>query len=327
MMLRLAFMLCFFSVTAFGQIRVARLFGDHCVLQRQKPVPVWGWAEKGKKITLAFNGQQINTKADQTGKWTAILSPMQAGGPFTMSIKGKQKSIVLEDILVGEVWICSGQSNMEWTVSATDNAPTEIRAADFNKIRHFNVAHELSLQPENELKSGDWKVCSQETVGDFTAVGYFFAKEIYQKLGVPVGLVHTSWGGSQIEGWISKEAMLGSEELSEYARNMPTTWEGAFHSLDKRMKKHVFGKDEISVTTEDEKNYLKPDYDFSAWANYTEPGAWDWQGIWAFRGQGYLQKSVEIPTAFVSKQAKLGIGENDSPYQLFINGERISQGQ
>ena len=315
------------SFSAFAQLKVARVFGSHAVLQRQKPVPVWGWAGKGEKVTVAFNGQTVSGKADNTGKWTVLLAQMPAGGPFTMTIRDKKNTITLEDILVGEVWLCSGQSNMEWSVAQTQNAQAEIREATHPNIRHFFVSHELSLQPEADLKNGDWKVCSPETVGSFTAVGYFFAREIEQKLGVPVGLLHSSWGGSQLEGWISRESMLSSPELKDYPPAMPTTWEGAKKSLDERMKMHVFGKKDVTRTAEDEKKYLGAGYDFSDWSNYNVPGSWDWQGVWAFRGTGYVARALDIPAGLVGKSAVLGFGENDSPYQLYLNGILLSEKQ
>ncbi len=298
------------------------------VLQRQKTVPIWGWGDKGNKITVSFNNQVVSSTVNNEGKWMVKLNPMQAGGPFKMIIKDKKSSIEIKDVLIGEVWICSGQSNMEFTVDGSDNAAAEIRSANFPQIRHYKVKNELSLKAENDLKiKGDWQITSPETVGKFTAVGYFFAKKLNRELNVPIGLINTSWGGSQVEGWISKEGLSSSDEFKNYIQQIPDTWEKAEKSLDEKMKQDAFGNKNISLSIEDEKKYTKSDLDISKWMNSYAPGLWDWIGIWAFRGQGYMARSIDILPGNEAKKSVLAFGENDSQYQLFINGRLISEGQ
>jgi len=175
------------------------------VLQRNKPIPVWGWADANEKIEVHFNKQILKIKADKTGKWMVRLNAEIAGGPYEMSIKDKNE-IVLKDVLVGEVWICSGQSNMEFTVDRAMNAKQEINDSDFPMIRQFMVEKDLSASPKSELKAGKWDVCGKTTVGNFTAVGYFFAKKLYTELKIPIGIINTSWGGTCVETWTSREA-------------------------------------------------------------------------------------------------------------------------
>ena len=164
----------FSSLSTFAQLRVAKIFGDHMVLQRLKQIPVWGWASKGEKIIVNFNNFSVSATTGNDGKWAVKLPSMEAGGPFVLKVTGKKNEIEIKDILIGEVWICSGQSNMEWRVSSSDNAAIEIRNANNPQIRQFKVATDLSLQPESDLKNkADWKIASPQTVGDFTAAGYF----------------------------------------------------------------------------------------------------------------------------------------------------------
>ena len=137
-----------------------------------------------------------------------------------MIIKGKN-SITLSDVLIGEVWVCSGQSNMEWTVRNSKNAEEEIRNGNYPKIRQFLVQKSVSLKPEEDVKGGDWKVCSSESIADFTAVGYFFARDLFNELKVPIGLINTSWGGTHSETWTSKEAFEQSEEFKSMIATMP----------------------------------------------------------------------------------------------------------
>lgn len=327
-MKRICFLiLLVFHTTAFSQPRFARLFSDHVVLQRQKPVPVWGWAKPGEKVKVMLAGQSVEARADASGKWKVSFKPMEAGGPHILQVTAKSGNVSVTDVLIGEVWLCSGQSNMEWPVSAAKNFDRERANADFPQIRHFKVAREVTLTPEADLKSGEWKVASPETVGAFTAVGFFFARELYQKLNVPIGLLNSSWGGSQIEGWISKEAMLTNDELRDYAQNLPTTWEQADLIMDRKLKKQLFKDPSYEPTWEDEKKYLAADSDFSAWQKTPDAvGQWDWKGLMGFRGKGYMAKEVNIAADAASKPTTLSLAENDGPVEVYINGKLISEG-
>ena len=324
----IAFILLFIATgnQAFAQLKLARLFSDHAVLQRQKPLPVWGWAKPNDTISVSLAGQKLSTVANTEGGWRVAFSPLEAGGPYKLTVSATTETLNVEDILMGEVWLCSGQSNMEWSVANSDNFLKERKNADFPQIRHFKVEHDVSLQPEKELKTGEWKVCKAETVGGFTAIGFFFAREIYQKLNVPIGILHSSWGGSQVEGWISKEAMLRSDELKDYAQNLPTTWEEADNRLARTVKKKVLGNPDANPTPDDERKYVQADYDFSNWFTADALGQWDWKGIWAWRGNGFMGKMVEIPSEMTTQITTLSLAEHFSHHEIYINGKLLSSG-
>jgi sialate O-acetylesterase len=313
------------SFFASAQVRFARIFSDHAVLQRQKNIPVWGWASANEKVTVSLAKQSLVTKANADGRWQVSFSPMEAGGPHTLSAKGNTNSTTVSDILIGEVWICSGQSNMEWTVDASNNAKAEIRNGDFPEIRHFKVSNALSMKPETDLNTGEWKICNPSNVGQFTAVGYFMARELYQKLKVPIGLMNTSWGGSQVEGWISKDAMMASPELKNYAQTMPATWEESDQRTDSEIKTKFWGKSDAKVTLAEEANYTKSNFDVSKWLSVGFPSSLDWQGLWSFRGKAYVSRSVTIPAHFVSQNTVLSFGRNDSECAVWINGKLIEK--
>ncbi len=320
----LILLLCIQSA-AFAQVRLARLFSDHVVLQRQKPIPVWGWANAGEKIKITMAGQTLQTKAGADGKWTVKFTPLEAGGPHTMHVTAKSGTATVQDILIGEVWLCSGQSNMEWPVKSSDHYVKEKANANFPQIRHFKVEHEVTLTPEKDLKAGSWKIASAETVGDFTAVGFFFAREVYQKLNVPIGILHSSWGGSQIEGWISKEAMQTNPELKNYADNLPKTWEEADIIMDRKLKKQLFKSEEKTPTASEEALYTNGSAKFQSWQSAGDPlGQWDWKGLMGFRGDGYMGKEVSIPEDMVGKPTTLSLAENDSKVDVYANGKLIS---
>lgn len=199
-----------FSVAS-ADVKLPSLFADHMVVQRELPVAVWGWADPGEAITVTLGDQSKKTTADAGGKWSVRLDALASGGPLKLSVAGKNK-IEINDVLVGEVWLCSGQSNMAWTVSASANFEQEQAAAQFPQIRMFTVQRKTASEPQ-ETCEGSWAVCSPETVGGFSAAGYFFGRRLHQELKVPVGLIHSSWGGTPVQAWTSIAAHRETPEL------------------------------------------------------------------------------------------------------------------
>lgn len=322
----LLFLFLLLALESTAQLRLARVFSDHAVLQREKPIPVWGWANPNEQVKITLDNQIWQTKADESGKWQVQFAAMEAGGPYVLTASTISGRLEFRDILIGDVWLCSGQSNMEWTVSQSANYSAEKKNAGFPKIRHFKVEHEVSLEPEEDLKSGSWKISSEEAVGDFTAVGFYFAKEVFQKTGVPIGLLNSSWGGSQVESWISKEAMCGSDVLKYYGENLPKNWEEADLRLERSIKKKLLGNPDANPTLDDEKKYLEPGYDFSNWLKASPMWQWDWKGIWAWRGNGFMAKTVEIPAEMTSQVTTLGLAEQFSYNEVYINGKLAAAG-
>lgn len=198
-----------------AEVKPNPLFSEGAVLQRGQPVPVWGTARAGEKVSVEFDGQKLETTAADDGSWKVMLQPLKEGPPRTMTLRG-DNMVTLRDLLVGEVWICSGQSNMAWQFNRIDNAREEGPKADYPRIRMFTVPKKTSARPLSEA-SGRWVACSPATVGDFSAVGYFFARDLHKKLRVPVGMIHTSWGGTPAEAWTSLEGFAGHPELDAYA--------------------------------------------------------------------------------------------------------------
>ena len=207
-----------------GDVTLAPLFTDHAVLQRDKPVPVWGRADAGETVLVKFRDQSRQTTAGADGRWIVYLDALPASSESAdLAVTGKN-TLVLHDVVVGEVWLCSGQSNMEFTVEAragtwqarsrVANAPAEIAAASFPLIRHVRIEPTVAETPADTVQTGGWQPTTPQTVGGFTAVGYFFARDIFQKLGVPVGLVHSSRGGTPVESWMSPAALAGQPEFA-----------------------------------------------------------------------------------------------------------------
>ena len=189
-----------------AEVSVPNIFSEHMVLQRDQKNRVWGKAAAGEKVTLTIAGQTKNATSDANGMWQVELDPLPAGGPHELVIKGSNE-IKIGDILVGEVWICSGQSNMQWTVNSSTNADLEKLAANNPKLRMINFPQVGAQEPVWEHKSAQWKLTTPENVGGFSAVGYFFGRQIQETINVPVGLINNAWGGSACEAWINRDVL------------------------------------------------------------------------------------------------------------------------
>ena len=189
--------------------------GDGMVLQRGMPVPLCGLAGPGERITVRLCGQEASATADERGRWQLTMGPFEAGGPYEMEIAGREVRTV-RNVLVGEVWVCSGQSNMEWAVSWSRDAAKEMSGANYPQIRLLKVPHVAAAEPQDDV-TAEWRECSPESVRDFSAVGYFFGRRLHQELGVPIGLIDASWGGSPAQSWTSLEVLRADPRLAQFA--------------------------------------------------------------------------------------------------------------
>lgn len=194
-----------------AEVRLPAVFSDHMVLQRDSKLPVWGWADPGEKVTVSFRDQTKSTTAGNDGTWKVTLDPVQVGDASELKVTG-ENTVTFKDVLVGEVWVCSGQSNMGWTVNRSLDPDLEAATAKFPNIRLFQVPLKTATEPQDDVQA-EWKHCTPETIPNFTAVGYFFGRQLHQTLDVPVGLIMTAWGGTRAEAWTSPEAMASTPEL------------------------------------------------------------------------------------------------------------------
>ena len=203
---------------ALADVSLPSVINHNMVLQRDMPLPIWGWAEAGEDVTVSLGDNTATTKADAQGNWSVKLKPMKSDAGktiHTLIVKGKNE-IKLQNILIGEVWVCSGQSNMEWTVNGSLNPQKEIAEANYPTIRHFGVPKTPAATPQKNVNA-NWAVCSPQTAGGFTGVGYFFARTLLKEIDCPIGLLHTSWGGTRIEPWTPVEGFRSLPELAKLA--------------------------------------------------------------------------------------------------------------
>ncbi|HQZ73877.1 MAG TPA: sialate O-acetylesterase [Chitinophagaceae bacterium] len=293
------------------------------VLQRNGLIPIWGWADANEKIEVRFNNQVKSVKAGKNGKWLIRLDAENAGGPYDMTIKGKN-TVQIRNILVGEVWLCSGQSNMEWTVGQSMNAKQEIAAANNLFIRHIKIQRDISSLPQNDINAGDWQICDSTTVANFTGVGYFFAKNLYNELKIPVGLINSSWGGTNIETWISREAFENSDEFKEMIAGMPKI---DLDSLSKlKVKGSVMRIEALQGTKMEGMNtsqFRELSFDDSKWPVLNQPQLWEEQSIGELDGIVWLRKTIVLTSLDLTKEATLVLSKIDDNDITYVNGIKV----
>jgi len=310
---------------AWSQLHMSAIFSDHMILQREKPVKIWGVAKPGESVFVAIGQTRIYTVADKKGHWLVSLPSFAAGGPYTITVKTKNETKVFSDVLFGEVWLCSGQSNMEFKVRQAINAKYEINRANNPLIRQVSIPKKLSFHPEEFVDSTQWIISSPQTTGEFSAVGYFFARDIFERLHVPVGLINDNWGGSQVESWISRDAMSGSDELKQYGKQMPDNWDESNTRIEKKFRDELSKRNGGNMPDAEESDVLKNDYNFSKWMPSAVPTVWDWVGLPAYRGEGYMAREIVLDSIQSATPSMLALGLNDPRFTWYINGKQISK--
>lgn len=244
------------GLSAQANVKMPAIFGDHMVLQRDQKLPVWGWASPGEKVSVQLDTQSaVSATADAKGDWKVELPTQKAGGPHTLTIKGKN-TVAFKDVLIGEVWLCSGQSNMEFVVAGSENAQKEIAEANYPEIRHIKVPKDPASLPQDDFK-GAWQVCSPQTAGGFTAAGYFMARKLNKDLGVPIGLIHSSWGGTRIEPWTPVSGFADLPKLQDIYQQVLRTLPDNPQYQD-LLKKHLAAVEKWTAAAKDALAANKP---------------------------------------------------------------------
>ncbi|MDX1941074.1 MAG: sialate O-acetylesterase [Saprospiraceae bacterium] len=306
-------------------LETSAIFTDHMILQRDVQVPVWGWAAANEKINITFNNKTYTDKADKQGKWRILLPIMPAGGPYDIKIAGKNKIIDIKDIMFGDVWLASGQSNMEWPVAAANNAQKEIAAANDHKIRHFYVPHEGSEMPQDKINGGPWQMASPQTVGNFTAVGYYFAKELRKHHDIPIGLLHSSWGGSRLEPWMSPES-LGITDISKVAEQLKQQREERTKAIRNKLQQTIGALPEKDMGLQNgQALWAANDYYDGDWKIMKLPTLWENAELPDLDGIIWFRKTIELSAADIQKDATLSLGPIDDSDMTWVNGQKIGE--
>jgi sialate O-acetylesterase len=317
-------MTIFILVPGFGEVKLPCLISDGMVLQRDSEIKIWGWSASGEKISVQFIDSTYKTKANKNGEWSIVLKGIKAGGPYKMNIHGSNE-ISISDILIGDVWVCSGQSNMELSMKRVSPIyQTEINNCENSNIRQFYVPQKFDFnKPQRDLKSGSWKSANPENILNFSAAAYFFAKELYAKYHVPVGLINASLGGSPAEAWLSEEAL----------KKFPDYYKEAEKFKDSTLINKIENSDRVRTQAwytllhlKDEgyknphKTWVDPTLNTSDWQTTKIPGYWSSAGPGAINGVVWFRKEIQLPSSMAGQQAKLNLGRIVDADSVFVNG-------
>jgi sialate O-acetylesterase len=315
---------CLIFSSGFSQVRLPRLISDGMVLQRDTDVKIWGWAAKNEKVTLDFNGTVYNSSADVNGEWKIIIPGLKAGGPFSMTINASN-TITVKNIMIGDIWICSGQSNMELPMRRVSPIyESEIANSENSDIRFFTVPQKYDFNTsQKDLQYGEWKTANPLNVPEFSAVAYFFAKELYGKYKIPIGMINASLGGSPVEAWLSEDAI----------KRFPGYYDEVQQFKDKALINRIENQDKIRMDTwyrqlrqNDEgykdplKPWYNPDISTSDWKTIKVPGYWTTSDPDLVNGVVWYRKDIIIPSSIAGKQAKLILGRIVDADSVFLNG-------
>jgi len=323
----------FLSLQLFSQLSLPAIFTDNMVLQQKTDAPIWGKALPNStvKIVPSWNRKEYSAQADATGKWKTTIATPTAGGPYQIKVSATN-SITLNNVMIGEVWICSGQSNMEMPLSGwgkINNYEKEIAAADYPNIRLLQVEKATSSYPLDDvnISSGGWQDCSPATITNFSATAFFFGRDLYQSMGIPIGLIHTSWGGTLAEAWTSREALMMMPDFRQRAE------EFAQLPRDKEQQKDFFRKKSEEwnddVTSRDfgfknnEAVAAKASFPDDDWVSVSLPGQWENNGLPEFDGFAWFRKMIDIPENWEGNDLTLSLGAVDDSEVTWFNGEII----
>jgi len=306
------------------QVSLPKVFGDNMVLQRNIPIPVWGQASPGATVIGKLADRVVAATADQQGKWMLHFPKLSAGGPYTLSVTEKERPesrVEFRNILVGDVWLASGQSNMEFQVQQAKNAASELDNAAYPDIRLLNVDHAIKLTPQTDISAAGWKLADSASVKQFSAVAFFFARKIHAEHHVPIGIIQTTWGGTPIQAWTSKEKLLSSPITRSAALANDTLDEHQF--LQDSLNIGAFWDGIYRPKDNSDKRVPMPEYDDAHWAKVDMPRLIKDFGIGPYQGIMWLRKKVVLPADFSGKSLSVDLGHPEMTYSLYFNGVEI----
>lgn len=312
--------LCVIASISDAKIKMPNIFSDNMVLQRDKPIHIWGWGEVNEKIEIEFRGQKVKTAVSKDGRWETYLKKSAFGGPYILTIKGKDSKIIYNNVMIGDVWLCSGQSNMEMVVKRTNNAQDEIAAADYPQIRLFTVGRAMANLP-NEDVEGEWEICSPSTVADFSAVGYFFGREIFLNTGIPQGLICSAWGGTVVETWTSPQMM---RTITGYTSKLD---EIEKIDLKTYQKNNQLKKEEYIRDIKNDKGIVDKWYNnISVYTNKMDiPKEWADTELSDMDGSVWFKTQFTLPANAIGKTGTLSLGTIDDADITWINGQEVGR--
>lgn len=322
----LIFSLVLASTNLLATIRLPHIFSDHMVLQRDRPIKIWGWAEANEVVTINFMELQKTTVTDRNGSWAILLDQAPAGGPYQLKINGKDNTILLKNILIGDVWLCSGQSNMEMPLhgdwASVLNYEEEIREANYSQIRSFKVEKAMQSKPQSDF-NGEWTVCSPATVSNYSATAYFFARKLNRELNIPIGIINSSWGGTEIESWISMDSFgkLSSKFKEKYNGIEIEDFDQFVKANE--VNKLAYEEAMLNDKGTNEQWYL-PTTNVLEWKKMRIPQMWE-NVLGDIDGIIWFRYNLVLPSIEEKESAIIHLGSIDDDDTLWINGVKIGE--
>ena len=315
------FSVFFFHNLSSSQIRLPKLISNNMVLQRDQPIKIWGWASPKEKITLILNRKSFKTTTVESGKWEIMLPAQSAGIGFDMVLKGKNE-ITLQNIAFGDVWLCSGQSNMVINMERVKERFLEdIATANYPDIRNFFVPTLTNLNiPKEDFPQGEWKVANAKDVLSFGAATYFFARDIYEKYKVPIGIINSSVGGTPIEAWISEGGYKNFDDIQKtIVHNKDTNYVNSFNHRTVFANSNQKNVKDLGL----QEHWESPTYQIKGWRNFNIPGYWEDQGLKDLNGVVWFRREFEVPKNWLGKSVKLYMGRIIDADEMYVNGKKI----
>lgn len=331
MIVRILFVLIVFAPilqahTLFGKVRLPQLVSDNMVIQRDKKVKIWGWADANEKVSVRFRGRSYAATANGDGSWYLWLPAYKAGGPYSMRIAGKNDTITIENILIGDVWLCAGQSNMvHYLELHQERYSGEITTANYPDIRQFTVpSHAVLTGPAKDLSGGEWVTATSDNILRFSVVAYFFAKNLHEKYGVPIGIINASVGGTPIEAWTSEEGLQSFPGvLRTIAANKDTAMVNRRNREAGRKARVLAAARPDDLGTTGPQPWYDANYKPVGWDRISIPGYWEDQGLHDLNGVVWYRKEIEVPASMTGVQARIAMGRIVDADHVYVNGTLI----
>ncbi len=325
---KLAIVLLFagLSVTVNATISLPVIFQSNMVLQRDKEVAIWGFGNPGEKVVIDFNGRVYMAITGKSRNWSITLPSQGAGGPYAITLRGASNSIELKNILFGDIWICGGQSNMEYTIYEMGYSP-EDTAAISSEIRIFTASINMDYVPQNDLSGGNWKVASAGSIKNFSAIAYFFGKFLHDSLNIPIGLISDNLGSTAIEPWMSPEALSGFSQFDSFYKEYlaPGKSFKEITAVFEKMKPEWESGYYLRGQGIEQKWYL-PRTDISDWKTMEIPSLWEDKGLTDYDGAVWFRKSFDLPADFKEDSLVLALDQVDDYDIMWINGQKVGEG-
>ena len=322
------FTACSFFAEPASDVELPSLFSDNMVLQRDMPVPIWGTASPGGKVIVQMNGRTKKAVVQKDGRWKATLGKMAAGGPYELQVIGRDTTI-FKNVMIGEVWLCSGQSNMEMPLAGwgkVNNYEQEIAAADYPNIRLLQIEHTLATKPTSDVRSAGWKTCSPASVAGFSATAYFFGRHLVKNLNIPIGLIHSSWGGTVVEAWTSAATLKQHPDFAEIVQKIQNNEfdEQGFMApyMEKAVQWAQEAEKQIAALGGYDHGWQNADFNDSAWPTMELPRLWETAGL-DVDGVVWFRKTVDLPAAWDGGDVTLSLGPINDCDITWFNGVKV----